>query len=148
MQPFTPRARPMLSVITPNDSLTAVLGGAVATTEPSYSAIWKDSNGSNQQTGAMTSDTAVTLIAAPQAGVREVQSVDIYNADTASVTVTLTKVDNGTSRTLTKITLATGDTLHVDKNGVATVNSAGNEPTSDSFSYGDAVDLGFGDSTD
>lgn len=141
----------MLAVLNPStDSLTLVLAASAATTNPVYSLLWRE-HGAAEWTnpvGALTDDTAVTILSAPTTKRREVEAIDVYNRDTAACTVTLAKVVSGTSYTLARITLAAGDSLHIDGSGVATVNTAGNEPVSDSFAYGDAVDLGFGDSTD
>lgn len=141
----------MLAILNTTDSLTAVLAAAAATTNPSYSVKWREIGGGasiSNPVGALTDDTALTLVAAPTAGQRVIDSVDIYNRDTAAVTVTLFKVVSGTSYTLHKVTLQAGDHMHADALGLITINTAGNEPVTDSFAYGDAVDLGFGDSTD
>lgn len=65
--------------------------------------------------GALNGTTAVTVVAAPGAGVvRTAQTIFIYNADTAAVTVTVQLDNDGTDRILVKVTLAVGDTLRID----------------------------------
>lgn len=99
----------MITVLGLLESVTAVLAGAVATTNPSYHATWKEhgSTALNQPTGALTGATAVTLVSAPDSGQqrRYVESIFIFNRDTAAVTLTLAKVINGTSYTILKVAL-------------------------------------------
>jgi hypothetical protein len=135
---------PAFALLGPTDSLTVELSGAAATVEPTYAVLIENSHAVGETTGA----TPVTIVAAPNSGLLPVQHVSVFNGDTAEVTVTVKKDVSGTGYTLAKITLAAGDLLWLDGSGVQTVNTAGNEPTADSFAYGDAVDLGFGDSTD
>jgi hypothetical protein len=56
--------------------------------------------------------TAVTIMAAPAAShTRVVKTISVYNNDTVSADVTVRKNDNGTFYIITKVTLATGETL-------------------------------------
>ena len=65
--------------------------------------------------GALNGTTEVTLVAAPGAGVvRTVQTIFIYNCDTAAVTVTVQYDNGGTDRIMLKATLAVGETLRLD----------------------------------
>lgn len=120
----------MLAILTANDSLTAVMSGAAATTNPIYSATWREAGPSplfTQPTGALTGATAVTLVAAPPTGQREVSRVSIYNGDTAAVTITIAKVVSGTSYTLASTTLQVGDTLIGDARGFRVVDNSGQQ---------------------
>lgn len=116
----------MRIILTPNDSLTAVMSGAAATTNPYYHAIWQDGVGQpTQSTGSLNGTTAATLVAAPPAAQRIMTEMSIYNVDTAAVTVTIAKVVSGTSYTITKVTLQTLDTLTIDQDGVSVTDSSG-----------------------
>lgn len=117
----------MRILLSPNDSLTAVMSGAAATTNPYYHATWADSAGgmATQTTGSLSGATAVTAVAAPPAGQRTVSELVIYNVDTAAVTVTVSKVVSGTSYTLSVVTLQTLDTLMVDADGISVMDSSG-----------------------
>lgn len=93
--------------------LVAVLGGAVATSQPDvhvdYMA-WKDGFPSAPATyrAALNSTTDVTILPAPPTGQRyEPLRVVIYNKDTAAVTVTVKTDDGTTQRIETKSTVAT-----------------------------------------
>lgn len=108
----------MILTLSPSESLTAVMGGAAATTNPTYRAVWADEGGVNTPVGSLNGTTAVTLVPAPGTGQRRVDSVTLYNGDTAAVTVTLVKVVNGTSYTLFAKTLTVGATLIFDENGI------------------------------
>lgn len=116
----------MRILLSPNDSLTAVMSGAAATTNPYYHATWGESSGgmATQTTGSLSGATAVTLVAAGVAQ-RTVSELVIYNVDTAAVTVTVAKVVSGTSYTLSVVTLQTLDTLMVDADGISVMDSSG-----------------------
>lgn len=103
--------------------LEAVLGGSVSTTQPVFHVFYYDipsqtKNGNEEyrgatNRGALNNTTDVTLCAAPgQVGTtRVITQVNLHNADTASVTVTIKTDDGTTERTLIKITLTTLQTL-------------------------------------
>jgi len=62
--------------------------------------------------GVSNGTTAVAVVAAPAANVRRiVRLINIYNADSASVTVTTRLNNNGTLRILDKTTLTAGSKL-------------------------------------
>ena len=118
----------MIAVLGVNESITAVLSGAAATTNPSYHAVWHEHDGFiNQPTGALNGATAVTLVAAPPAGQprRYVNALVVFNRDTAAVTLTLAKVIDGTSYTILKIALPVGAHLVWDANGFNVLDSSG-----------------------
>lgn len=135
----------MLAILNPGESLTAVMSGAAATTNPYYFASWREDNGKpNQPTGSLSGATPVTLAAAPNAGQREVSRVGIFNADTAAVTVTIAKVVSGTSYTLAKATIPVGGLLTLTASGVQVVDSSGQllQTISDSSGIGTASGTG------
>lgn len=102
-----------------NKTIQAVMSGAAATTNPDFTAAYADSTtnslveGAND--GALTGTSPVTLVAAPAASTRRViKSITIQNRDTAAVTVTISYNNNGTLRTLAKVTLMANDTWTTD----------------------------------
>lgn len=105
-------------------SLTVVLGGAAATTEPQGVACWEDLPVSGQVGGIApvhqpgsaafitTGSTAITLVAAPAAGfVRRVTTIHLYNIDSAAITPNFKVVVGATGRTVFKGTRATLENL-------------------------------------
>ncbi len=76
---------------------------------------------------ATNSTTAVTIVAAPAASTqRQVKLLTVYNADTATATVTVQLNNNGTLRPLVVVTLAVGSTLiYTDGEGWRVLTSAG-----------------------
>lgn len=102
--------------------LEAVLAGAVAANQPEVHVDYFDWNKSGMPTPpgmyrvALNSGTDVTILAAPvQNPVREPFRISIYNKDTASVTVIVKTDDGTTERIITKVTLATLETLNFEK---------------------------------
>jgi hypothetical protein len=97
-------------------TLQALLSGSVTTNQLNTTTSYSDAT-SSTFTGATTvintnNTTAVTLAAAPSAGiVRTIDSVNVFNADTVSQTVTVRYNDNGTFYPLVRTTLLTGETL-------------------------------------
>lgn len=91
-------------------TLQAVLSAAPATNQLPCSAAYADQAASIGSNDALTNGTtAITLVAAPASGVaRVINSVSIYNADTAAVTVTVEKNDNGTLYPQIKVTIPSG----------------------------------------
>jgi hypothetical protein len=96
-------------------SIVATMSGAAATTNPDFTAAWADNDGTTftegSSDGALNGTNQVTVVAAPAASTRRtIKSITIENRDTAAVTVTLSYDNNGTLRTIAKVTLAVGDT--------------------------------------
>lgn len=115
-----------VAILNPGESLTAVMSGAASTVNPHYSAEWRNANSgeASQPVGALSGATAVALVtnaAASASGPKVVESVRIFNADSAAVTVTIAKG----SYTLAKITLQAGDLLILDERGLIVLDSAG-----------------------
>lgn len=116
----------MFAYLSPNDSLTAVLGGAISTTNPTYHVIFKsETGGYNDAVGSLNGTTAVTVASAPSAGQKQVERIEIFNDDTAAVTITLSKVTSGTGTTLRTVTLQADDTLYVDASGAKVLDANG-----------------------
>lgn len=110
---------PILVLQNSNESITAILAGATTTTNPIYSVMWTGDGGPANPVGALTGATAKTLLTGNSP--RYVESLQIYNADSASITVTLAKVVNGTTYNLLQRVLAAGDTLVWSQKEGATV---------------------------
>jgi len=102
--------------------LEAVLSGAVAANQPEVHVWYVDWNLQGETSPpvpsrtALNSSTDVTILAAPVSSpAREVQSLTIYNKDSASVTVTVKTDDSTTERIIQKQTLATTETFCYEK---------------------------------
>lgn len=100
-------------------SLTVAMSGAAATTNPDFVAAWSDDTGTSFTEGAtdgvLNGSSQVTLVAAPAASTRRIiKTVYIENKDTAAVTITVTYNNNGTLRTIAKVTLQVADTWSTD----------------------------------
>lgn len=74
--------------------------------------------------GALNGTTAVDIVAAPGASTRRlVRNINIYNADTAAVTVTVRYNANGSLYIICKITLQVGDTLVLDQDDLKVLDA-------------------------
>jgi len=113
--------------------LEIVLAGAVAANQLDVHVSYVDWNKSGVTANpamfrtASNNTTDVTILAAPVGNpVREVLRVAIYNKDTASATVTIKSDDGTTERIVTKVTLATLETLNFEKGkGWYSISAAG-----------------------
>lgn len=135
----------MIAILEVGNTLTAVMSGAASSANPTYGVSWSENGGTNHVVGTLNGATAVTAVSAPTAGQRTVDSLTIYNRDTASVTVTIAKVVSGTSYTLRKVSLAAGATLEWSANGTRVVDSSGQvlqAVPSDSVTVGAAAGTG------
>ena len=95
------------------------MSGAAATTNPDYIVSYADNNGTafteGALDGALNGVTDVTVVSAPASSTRRiVKSIYIENKDTAAVTITVKYDNNGTQRTIAKVTLNVGDTWSSD----------------------------------
>ena len=100
---------------TVDKSITAVMSGAAATTNPDFTAAYADRTATNLTEGAndgtMNGTTPVTFVAAPAASTRRiVKSITIQNRDTAPVILTVRYVSAGGTRQIWSGTLAVNDT--------------------------------------
>lgn len=114
------------------DTLEVLLGGAVATSQcpliAAYSDIASDATtcAPNSTDGQTNNTTAVTWVAAPGSGnVRQISYLSLYNADTASITVTV-RINNGTTtRIIRKFTLNAGESIAYNPSGFLVFSSDG-----------------------
>jgi len=122
----------MIRLDTTTRSLEVILGGAITTNQLPVLTSWADSSSGGYVGGTTPINTnsgvAVTVTAAPTSAgtVREVDFVNIYNADTVSAVVTVRTNDNGTLYILCKMTLSVGDTLrYTHAGGWTVINTSG-----------------------
>ena len=109
----------MIPLDTTTRKLQAFLAGAIATTNPTVTVSFYDvprqaKTDSSEylrsiQFTVLAGVTETEVCAAPsvQGTVRNIEYINIYNADSASVDVFVVIDDNGTNRVQVKITLAT-----------------------------------------
>jgi hypothetical protein len=105
----------MLILDTVLKSITIVMSGAAATTNPSFTAAYADNNGTTFTEGAndgvLNGTTAVTVVAAPAASTRRIiNTITVENNDTAAVTITVGYLNTASTRVIAKVTLQVGDT--------------------------------------
>lgn len=110
-----------------NQSITAVMSGAAATTNPDVVATYADSTSSAfteaPQTSALNGTTPVTVVSSPAASTRRIiVGLSIFNRDTAAVTVDINFVDGANTRRLWHGTLQTNEVKNLD--GVFDANGA------------------------
>ena len=96
-------------------SITIVMSGAAATTNPSFTAAYADNNGTTFTEGAsdgvLNGTSAVTVVAAPAASTRRIiNTITVENNDTAAVTITVGYLNTASTRVIAKVTLQVGDT--------------------------------------
>lgn len=107
----------MIRLTTTTQKLQIILAGAITTNQLPVSVAYSDDTGSAYTGGvqlALTnSATAVDICAAPLVVgyVRDIDYVNVQNADTAAATVTIRISDSGTLYTQFKVLLAVGDQL-------------------------------------
>jgi hypothetical protein len=105
----------MLVLDATTKSIKAVMSGAQATTNPDFTVSFADNTGTvfteGANDGAFNGTSPITIVAAPAAATRRIiKSITIENRDTAAVTITLSYDNNGTLRTIARVTLQVGDT--------------------------------------
>lgn len=135
----------MLRLDATTKSLELVLGGAHTTNALPIVVSWSDKTSTTYNGGSTTSasngTTGVTIVAAPAAStIRDIDSINVHNADTVATTVTVRVNDNSTLRTVMKATLAVGDQLYychgsswsvIDSTGAVRMSLAGLVPVTD-----------------
>ena len=89
------------------------------TTNPSFVTAYSDDTGTafteGSSDGVLNGSTQVTLVASPSASTRRlIKTIYIQNGDTVANTITVTYNDNGTLRTIAKVTLQVNDTWSTD----------------------------------
>jgi len=105
----------MIVLDTTSKSITIVMSGAAATTNPSYTTAYADNNGTSFTEGAsdgvLNGTSAVTVVSAPASSTRRiVNTITVENNDTAVVTITVGYVNGANTRVIAKVTLQVGDT--------------------------------------
>ena len=105
----------MIVLDSTSKSITIVMSGAAATTNPSYTTAYADNNGTSFTEGAsdgvLSGTTPVTVISAPASSTRRiVNTITVENNDTAAVTITVGYVNGANTRVIAKVTLQVGDT--------------------------------------
>ena len=112
----------------------ALLAGTVTANQLPITVFWSDKTAS-AYTGGMTAIntnnvTAVDICGAPGAStIRDIDTINVYNADTAAATITIRYYYDATPTyyTITKVTLASGDTLRYSHGeGWAVLDANGN----------------------
>ncbi len=100
------------------DKIEIVLGGTVATNQLQWNVSYQDITSSGMTlpqsggAGLTNNATAVDIVAAPAASTtRQVTQINVYNADTATATVTIQKDVSGTNYVLISYAVVSGDTL-------------------------------------
>lgn len=112
-------------------SLEAVLAGAVTTNQLPIVVTFVDVTTTTYVPGATdtvtNNTTGVTVVAAPAASTqRQVKLLTVFNADTVAATATVRYNNNGTLRTLCKVTLVAGSTLvYTDGEGWRVLDTTG-----------------------
>lgn len=110
------------------DTFRIVLGGAAATTEPTYSVLWEGTGGPAIAIGVTTGATAKTMLAGVDGSQpRSVKQVTLHNSDTAAVTATFTRVSGGTTYQVGKYTLPSLSTLCWTDNQVRVTDGSGQQ---------------------
>ena len=109
----------MLVLDSTSKSITVVMSGAAATTNPSFVSAYADNNGTTFTEGAsdgvLTGTTPVTVIASPASSTRRIiNKLYVENTDSAAVTLTIGYVNGANTRVLAKVTLQVGDTWSID----------------------------------
>ena len=109
----------MLVLDATTKSITVAMATTATTTNPSYVTTYSDDTGSafteGSSDGALNGSTQVTLVASPSASTRRlIKTIYIQNGDTVANTITVTFNDNGTLRTIAKVTLQVNDTWSTD----------------------------------
>lgn len=115
--------------------LQAVLGSAVTTNQPSFQASYGqlattslEKYDSNH--GTLNSTTDVALVTGVSAKQLVVKSVNVFNLDTVSITITFKKDISGTDRTIYRAVLAPNESVHYeDGKGWYTCDTSGNIKT-------------------
>lgn len=110
----------MINLVKQGTKLQVLLAGAITTVECPILATIEEANsrGTSDRTvdSITTGATAVDLIAATAGVRRKLKNFSLHNADSANVTATVRYYnENGTTRTVIKVILATLETLMYDE---------------------------------
>lgn len=110
------------------ESITIVMSGAAATTNPTFTVDYTDLNtgGSNKSTAGSLTGASVKTVLSTTAAPLTVETLSVCNVDSAAVTVTVARVAaDTTSTTMAVVTLQVNDLLAISANGVQVTDSAG-----------------------
>lgn len=113
---------------TSGDSLTIVLAGAPAVTNPTFSVSYRTNQGQGVASGIGRSNgtTPVTMAVGVANGLVLVDQLVVFNADTSSVIVTLNKISGGVTYALQTVTLPSLATFTWSKElGIRTTDNNG-----------------------
>lgn len=106
-------------------SITAVLGGAPATSNPTFLTACVVEATQKSVHGTLSA-VAATVVPTTTQGMTRITFLQVNNSDTVSITLTLTLVDGGNSYQLWSGTLSPGDTLqYLPATGWRVVDSLG-----------------------
>lgn len=110
-----------------NQSITAVMSGAVTTTAPDFVCTFSDSTSSDfleaPQTGQLNGTTPVTLVSSPASSTRRlINEINIYNRDSVSITVDVRYVDGANTRVIKTVVIEAGG--HATMEGVYDANGS------------------------
>lgn len=115
-----------------SQTLQAVMSGAANTTNPDFVTSYKDQGQRNTNNGTLSGTTAVALATALTLDDqrRNVDGVNIYNADDATVTVTVQIYDDSAdsgavTRKLVNVSILTGETLFYANGAWGVINANG-----------------------
>jgi len=102
-----------------NKSITAVMSGAPATTQPDFVTTYADSTSSAfteaPNDGTLNGTTPVTIVASPGSSTRRVvKDIVIFNRDTAAVTIDINFVNGVDSRRIWHGTLQANESMTID----------------------------------
>lgn len=112
-------------------SIQLVLAGTITTNQLKITADWVDMTATTTEAGSTpstsNSTTAVTVVAAPAASTqRKVTNLAVFNADTASATVTIRYNDNASIYPIVTLAIPAGYTLFwTDVEGWKVISGAG-----------------------
>ena len=100
---------------TSSKRIRAFLAAAPAANQPHYVADYADHTATTfapaNGMGTLNGVTPVEVVPAPGSGQRQVRQLNIFNVDTAAVTVTVEEYDGGNQRTIIKVTLEPGEQI-------------------------------------
>lgn len=112
------------------DSITIELAAAVASVQPKWGLIWKGEGGPANPVGATNGITPVNMLVGVTGKPREVESLSVYNEDTAAVDVIIKMVVDGTGYVKVNATIPVAGTLSWSKEtGPVILNSLGSTPS-------------------
>lgn len=138
-----------MHLVSPSQSITAVLGGA-ASPAPTYVSAFHSHAGRSGRNGTLSASAAIVVPAPASGEALAVDFINFYNADNASIVLTVNFVDGADTRVLGAWTLAAGEGLfYVDGEGWKVIDNTGNLKTAQSITptLADGANLALGTGT-